>query len=110
MDLPYRYLEKYARLLYPSVQDLNPLSLALCHDSFYTFANIKYEAKNIALACLLITATKQGLPTPLHDTFDWANICKVWKDAKAYEKKQRTTPASLSAEPSASTCAEEGEI
>ena len=73
--LPHRYLSKYWDLLFKfkanySIKEVLKASKVVWNDSFYTEANLIYNPKDVALACILIAARLLTIYTPLSKYYE----------------------------------------
>jgi hypothetical protein len=68
IDTPYRYIERFSTLLYPDYKvNVKTYALSVCNDSFFTYAQLLYSSKSIALACIIYAAAKFGYSIPSED-------------------------------------------
>lgn len=60
-------VERYMQVLYPNhfsskSSPLRILAISVANDSCFTYANLVYSTQSVAMACVIFSASLQGLP------------------------------------------------
>ena len=94
MTLVERYVDRFMRLLAPAHYEggntsLRILAQGAANDSAYTYANLVYGTKAVALACCIFAIKTFGLPLPVKDggrkvdeTFDLKPLLREGADER----------------------------